>query len=101
MINVLASIRVKDNFKKEFLEIFKSNMPNVLAETGCLEYYPTVDVKTDLAPQQVDSNVITVIEKWSDLEALMVHLKAPHMEKYREKVQDMVIDVGLKILKEI
>jgi quinol monooxygenase YgiN len=101
MINVIASIRVKEKSKKEFIEIFKSNIPNVLREEGCIEYSPTVDINADLGPQQLADNIITVIEKWSSLKALKDHLKAPHMEEYRIKVRDMVLDVGLKVLQEI
>lgn len=37
MINVMASIHIKDGRMSEFLDIFRSNIPNVLAEKGCIE----------------------------------------------------------------
>ena len=101
MINVLASIKAKEENREQFIQIFKSNVLNVLAEKGCIEYYPTVDINADFVPQQLDKNTITIIEKWASLEALQDHLKAHHMDEYREKVKDMVVDVSLKVLQEI
>ena len=101
MINVIASIRVKAGRLSEFVEIFKSNVPNVREERGCVEYFPTVDINADLPPQSLDENVVTIIEKWESLDALRDHLKAPHMLSYKEKVKDMVEDLSLKVLKEI
>jgi quinol monooxygenase YgiN len=100
MINVIASIRVKAGGLSEFLEIFKSNVPNVREERGCINYFPALDIDADLPPQSLDENVVTIIEKWESLEALRDHLKAPHMLSYKEKVKDIVEDISLKILKE-
>ena len=100
MINVIASVRVKPGRRTEFLEIFKSNVPNVREERGCIEYFPSVDIDADLPTQRLDENGVTVIEKWENLEALRDHLKAPHMLDYKEKVKDIVEDVSLKVLQE-
>ncbi len=54
----------------EFVEIFKTNMTNVLLETGCIEYVPTLDFATGFPVQELNSNVITIIEKWETLESL-------------------------------
>jgi len=100
LINVIASIRVREGRLTEFIEIFKSNVPNVREERGCIEYFPTVDINADLPPQSLDRNVVTIIEKWESLDALRDHLKAPHMLSYKERVKDMVEDLSLKVLKE-
>ncbi len=100
MINVIASIRVKAGNLLTFLEIFKSNVPNVKEEKGCIDYYPTVDVDSGLPPQSLDENTVTVIEKWESLEALYDHLNAPHMLAYKEKVKDIVEGVSIKVLQE-
>lgn len=98
MINVIASIKVKESCLDSFLEIFKANVANVLNEEGCLEYAPTVDFKTELAPQALDSNTVTIIEKWESVEHLRAHLVAPHMLEYKSKVADLVEKVSLKVL---
>jgi quinol monooxygenase YgiN len=99
MINVLASLQIKENKMAEFLAIFKANVPNVLKEKGCIEYVPTIDVPTDLPPQDSNKKVVTIIEKWESLEDLLAHLKAPHMLAYGEKVKDIVEKKSLKILR--
>jgi quinol monooxygenase YgiN len=100
MINVIATVLVKEGKMSEFLKIFKANIPYVLEEKGCIEYAPTIDVPADLPPQIVDSNVVTIIEKWSSLDDLRTHLSAPHMLSYRKKVVDIIDNVTLKVLKE-
>ena len=100
MINVIASIHIKEGRLIEFIEIFKSNIPNVLEEKGCIEYVPTIDVATGLPPQELNNNVVTIIEKWDSLEDLQAHLSAPHMLAYKETVKDIVDKVSLKVLGE-
>jgi len=98
MINVIATVRVKAGNRSKFIELFKSNVPDVKAENGCIEYVPTVDIDANIPPQILDENVVTIIEKWESLEALTAHLSAPHMLSYREKVKDIVEDVSIKVL---
>jgi quinol monooxygenase YgiN len=100
MIHVIASIYLKSNQLSEFLDILKSNVPNVIDEAGCIEYVPTIEVPTGLAAQACNDNVVTIIEKWNTLEDLKKHLSSPHMLVYREKVKDLVETVSLKILRE-
>ena len=100
MINVIASIHVKEGRRSEFIDIFKSNVPKVLEEKGCIAYVPTLDVPTGLPQQELNRNVVTIIEKWESLKDLQAHLTAPHMLAYQEKVKDLVEHVSLKILEE-
>lgn len=98
MIDVIATIRVKAGRRNEFLAKFKANVPAVLAEQGCIHYYPTVDADSGIAAQAADANSVTVVEQWQSLEALHAHLAAPHMAAYRETVKDIVEGVSLKVL---
>jgi quinol monooxygenase YgiN len=100
MICVIASIYVKEGQLDKFIKIFKSNMPAVLKEEGCIEYIPTIDVPTGLPPQQLNENVVTVIEKWRSVDYLMAHLSSPHMLDYKEKTSDIVELMEIKVLKE-
>jgi len=77
MIHVLASIQVKPGKKNVFLEIFKTNVPNVLQEEGCVEYSPAVDIDAGLPPQVLNENIVTIIEKWETLEILQPSSKLP------------------------
>jgi len=99
MIFVIATIEVKSGKREAFLAEFHKNMPNVRAERGCIEYGPTVDVKTDIKAQiPLRENVVTIVEKWESLPALHAHLTAPHMATYRERVKDYVVGVTLQVL---
>lgn len=98
MIHVIASIQVKPGKVDAFIEIFKANVPNVLAEKGCIDYAPTIDVDAGLPPQDLDPNLVTIIERWERLDDLHAHLKTPHMAAYREKVKDIVEGMSLKVL---
>ena len=101
MINVIASIHIKEGRLSDFIEIFKTNIPKVLEEKGCVEYVPTIDIPTGLPLQKLNNNVVTIIEKWSSLEDLQTHLTAPHMLAYKEKVKNLVDNVSLKVLTEV
>jgi quinol monooxygenase YgiN len=97
---VVATIEVNPGKRAEFIEIFKSNVPNVAAEDGYVSYDPVVDFETAIgaqAPQR--PNVMTVVEKWASIDALRVHLQAPHMNAYREQVKDLVAGVTLHVMK--
>lgn len=99
MIYVIATIELVPGKRAEFLEHFRANIPAVKAEDGCIEYVPTVDVPTSISAQgPARDNVVTVVEKWADTEALEAHLIAPHMITYRAKVKDLVTRVSLQVL---
>ena len=100
MIHVLASIAVKAYEREVFLEFFKDNVPNVLEEEGCVEYSATVDFPTKLPIQESNGNVVTVVEKWETFDHLEAHFTAPHMLEYNAKVDGLIEDVSLKILKD-
>ncbi len=100
MIHVIASVKVKPGRRDEFLEIFKSNVPFVRKEAGCIEYVPTIDINAGLPPQTMDIDSVTVIEKWESLEALSNHLATPHMVAYKEQTKDMVEGLSIRVLQE-
>jgi quinol monooxygenase YgiN len=99
MISVIASIRVKGDRLSQFIEILRANVPKVREESGCIEYFPAIDIDSGLPVQKLDKNVVTIIEKWESVEALRAHLKTPHMLAYREMVKDIVEELSIKVLK--
>lgn len=100
MINVLATINVKPGTRDEFLKVFNANVPAVLAEDGCVDYFPAVDVDAKLEAQSKDENAVVVIEKWETLAALHAHLGAPHMVEFRKNAGDMIVGMTLKVLEQ-
>jgi len=99
MIHVLATVELQPGKREAFLAEFHRIVPLVRAEAGCIEYGPTVDLRTGIAVQvPVRDNVVTVVEKWESVEALRAHMAAPHMVEYRGRVKDLVVKVELQIL---
>ena len=98
MIVVIATIECRPGTRERFLNEFRKIVPEVLLESGCLEYGPTVDAQTDLTNQNRNSDRVTIVEKWESVEALKAHLTAPHMETYRPKVKDFVASSELRVL---
>lgn len=100
MIHVVATITLRPGRRADFLAEFRRIVPPTLAEDGCLQYEPTVDVAQAVHHAQVAprADVVTVVERWRDLGALQAHLAAPHMAAYRARVKDLVAGAQLQIL---
>jgi quinol monooxygenase YgiN len=98
MIHVIATIETAKGRRDDFLAAFNELVPDVLAEDGCIEYGPTIDVATALSNDPVRENLVTVVEKWESVDALHSHLKAPHMVRYRDRVKDIVISISIRVL---
>lgn len=98
MIVVIATVTCVPGQRDAFLAEFKKIVPEVLNELGCMEYSPTIDVDSPLAAQECDENRVTIVEKWSTVEALERHLDAPHMLAYRPKVAKYVKSTALRVL---
>ena len=101
MIHVLAFITVKPEFREKLIEIFTRNIPNVLAEEGCMQYTLTTDADSGIDIQSKDASILTVIEKWASKEALQAHLSAPHMDQYRKDTQGMTEGLDLRVLQDV
>ena len=102
MIQVIATVELKPDCRDAYLRILNENVPRVKAEAGCLTYGPSIDVDSGLPVQGgIRPNVVTLVEAWTDLDALHAHLKAPHMIEYREAVKNYVTDVRIQVLKPV
>ncbi len=102
MIHVHDSIELHPERKEEFLAEFRKLVPLVLAEDGCLDYGPTVDLQTAIPAQPpVRENVVVVVEKWESTEALEAHLMAPHMMDFRSRVGDAIVNMDLHVLQPV
>jgi quinol monooxygenase YgiN len=97
MIHVLASIEIAEGKREAFLKEFRRIIKIVRDEDGCIEYGPAVDLQTSVS-EPPRPNVVTVVEKWASVPALEAHLKAPHMDRYREMVRDVVTDIKILVL---
>ena len=98
MIHVIATIRTAAGRQDDFLAAFGELVPDVRSEVGCIEYGPAIDLATAVGSQPAREDVVTVIEKWESVEALVNHLKAPHMLRYRDRVKDIVTGIEIRVL---
>ncbi|RIK75109.1 MAG: antibiotic biosynthesis monooxygenase [Planctomycetota bacterium] len=96
MIHVIATIEVRDGTRDQFLREFHRLAPIVRDEDGCIEYVPVIDRATSVS-EPPRANVITLIEKWSNYEALEAHLQAPHMVRYRNTVKDLIVSLRIQV----
>ena len=99
MIHVIATVDLAPGTREKFLSEFRKIIPEVRAETGCIEYGPAVDADTDIPIQsRLGADKVVVIEKWQSVAALKAHGIAPHMQTYRAKVKDFVKGMELRVL---
>jgi quinol monooxygenase YgiN len=99
MLHVIATIELAEGQREAFLKEFRALVPKVRAESGCLEYGPTIDAVSGMTAQAPPRpHFVTVVEKWSDLASLQAHLLAPHMQEYRPRVKHLVRSTTLQIL---
>jgi quinol monooxygenase YgiN len=100
MIYLVVSVRVKAGKLPEFLQLFGSVAPLVRKEKGCVQYVAATDFDSGLPPQVFDKDVVTILEKWEDIEALRSHLAAPRIAAYFEKDKGLTEGSSIKILEE-
>jgi quinol monooxygenase YgiN len=99
MIHVIAVITAQPGKREQILQHFRANVPNVLAEPGCLEYGAAVDAH-DALPVQTKwgAETFLVIEKWDSMQALKAHAAAPHMAAYAAKTRELIASRVIHIL---
>jgi quinol monooxygenase YgiN len=101
MIYLVVSVRVKTGKLPEFLRLFGSIAPLVREEKGCVQYVAAMDFDSGLPPQAIDKEVVTILEKWENIEALRNHLAAPHMAAYFRKEKALAKGSSIKVLTEV
>ncbi len=99
MIHVVAVITAKQGRREQILEHFRANVPNVLAEQGCIEYGAAVDAENGPPIQaKWGPDTFLVIEKWESLDALKAHAAAPHMAAYAAKTRELIASRVIHVL---
>lgn len=98
MIYVIARSEIKPEFMDEYIAIAKENIPNVLAEEGCIFYVLNTDAASGIPVQKSSPTATTFVECWESLEHLKKHLAAPHMAVFMQKVADMRVSSTLQIV---
>lgn len=99
MIHVIAIITAKPGQRAHILEVFRANLPAVLAEDGCIAYEATIDVPPS-SPRhaQFGDDTVVVVERWASPEALAAHAAAPHMKDYVAKTAAWTAHAAVHVL---
>lgn len=84
MVHVFARMEIKSGCMEKFMEILRNNIPNVLAEDGCIRYEACLDVD----PATRDK-FVSIVETWKSEGHLKAHLATPHMAAFREAAKDL------------
>lgn len=98
MIHVVAIITAVPGKRDELLEAFTAILPQVHAETGCIEYQPVVDCDEPGSQSKLGPDTYMVIEKWERMEDLRAHAASGHMKDYAQKAGLLVADRKVYVL---
>jgi quinol monooxygenase YgiN len=99
MIHVIAAIQAKPGQRDLLVRAFRQILARVQAKPGCLEYGLALHTRTDLAGQApYDDDVVTLVEKWTDLEALQRHLADATFLDWLASQWHMVQSASMQIL---
>lgn len=75
MIIVEGSARIPENAWETAIQAMEEMIVASRFEEGCIEYAYSRDL--------IDTNLLRIIERWKDKEALISHFAEPHMAKFR------------------
>jgi quinol monooxygenase YgiN len=78
MIKVIQRSVIKENHLSDALMLYQLLVKETLKEKGCISY--------ELFQELDNSNNLTLIEDWEDIEALQRHTQTPHFITLVEKL---------------
>ena len=97
-VHVIAVITTKPGKRQDVLNLFRANVPKVLAEDGCIEYGATVDCADAGFATPYGADTFVVVEKWASIAALGAHAASAHMKEYGAKTKDMLADCVIHVM---
>jgi quinol monooxygenase YgiN len=98
MLHVVAIVTARPGQRSALLAAFKTLLPLVHSEAGCIEYNATIDA-ADASPA-FGPDVFVVIEKWENKASLEAHSVSSHMKRHAEKTSHIVASVIVHQLSE-
>ncbi|MEL7042917.1 MAG: putative quinol monooxygenase [Pseudomonadota bacterium] len=81
MIIVEGSARIPDGAWEKAEAAMREMIVASRFEPGCIEYAYSRDL--------IDPNLLRIIERWKDKEALMSHFAEPHMTTFRKALAEI------------
>ncbi len=94
MLGLIAKLKIREGRMDEALDLFKGLVADVRKEEGTLSY----TVNRDTA----DPNVIVVLERYRDAEALTAHSSTPHFAAFSKRIAGLIDgQMEMSILEEV
>jgi quinol monooxygenase YgiN len=84
MLVLHAFIKVKPEFREEFLNSARQAMAGSKAEEGCNSYH--------LYEDAVEPNSFIMVEEWKDAAALEFHFNTEHFKAHRAHTEGMYVE---------
>jgi len=102
MIHVIATIRAQDSKLEVLTSAFRAVLPQVRAKPGCIEYKLAINLRTGMPGQSTFSDdELVVIEKWTNLDALRVHLLDPIYRSWYTTVWHLVAEAAMQVFEDV
>jgi quinol monooxygenase YgiN len=99
MLWVIATITTAPGRDQDVLNALREVAPTVREEAGCHCYHPSQDAPTGLTPDdRPRADTVTVIEAWASRQALEDHIATPHMVRFREFAEALVVERDIRVL---
>ncbi len=99
MIHVVAILTAKPGKGAELLAALGKVVPQVHAETGCIEYQPVTDAENAGASQsKIGPDSLVVIEKWATMDDLKAHSASAHMAEFGKAAADLIAGRTIHVL---
>lgn len=93
-LNIVATFKIKSEFKSEFQTEFKKIVEGSRAEAGCLQY--------DLHQDINDANTYVFLEKWQSQEIINQHNQTAHFKHFiafcEGKTDSITVNVLSKVI---
>jgi quinol monooxygenase YgiN len=92
MIHVVVALKAFAGKRQALLDEINLRLETVRAEEGCVEYTVAIDASEvgSMQRNEFGEDTIVLLEKWSSLEHLEAHGKAPYIPEYYAIIGPMI-----------
>jgi quinol monooxygenase YgiN len=94
----IVFIQTKPNCRDTVLREYKSVVPQVLKERGCIEYSPTTDGDYGGPQSLLGADTFAIIERWKTKADFEAHVASEHMRACRSRINEFVTSRTLYFL---
>lgn len=92
-LNIVATLKIKSEFRGAFQTIFKKLVEESQKEIGCIRY--------ELNQRIDDPDVYIVIETWVSKQAINNHNQTPHFKAFASFAKDHTEKLDICIAKQV